>query len=75
MKRDLFLVIFILIFAILFSVAGHFLVSCLSEIISDGDIPLTLSVQSAKNDLRNSSSLPSYSASARNSLPYWLPQL
>ena len=36
---------------------------------------LCIMSQSSKNDFKNSSCVPSYSASAKNSLPYWLPQL
>lgn len=72
MRKDLLLFLFVLLFAILFSAAGHFLVGYLSAVIRFED---EVSCQSSKNDFKNSSWLPSYSANAKNSLPYWLPQL
>lgn len=75
MRKDLLLFLIVLLFAILFSAVGHFLVGHLTDVIqtadgvtcpTDGMVPL----QSSKKDFKNSSCVPSYSASARNSLPY-----
>ena len=52
MRRDLLLFLFVLLFAILFSTAGHFLVGHLSTVIQSED---EVSCQSSKNDFKNSS--------------------